>query len=275
VYLAQLHGKLSSKTERSEDILTSDVFSFFKYSNREIFLKAYLQELGLDVTGQEAKDAEFFFWPHFEEKTEPDLVIIVGNYYLLIEAKLFSPFGEETKNRKAQLLREIEGGILEARNNSKDFRIIAITSDHYYKENKFGIIPSDFFNYFKWTNWQAITLFLNDILESRRNLTVQERAFAADLYNLLDKKNLRDFGGFHNFYDLGPPLKTRECVFFEAKTATFRGAFIGFTESLPIDKKLGAFKKIFLHNRERELFKSLFKLEAMKKTEPSIFWRET
>ena len=98
----------------------------------------------MNVTSKDAKDAEFMFWPRFEENTEPDLVIMVGNYYLLIEVKLFSPFGEETKKRKAQLLREIEGGSLEARNYGKDFRLIAITSDHYYKEDKFRIIPWNF-----------------------------------------------------------------------------------------------------------------------------------
>jgi len=45
MYLAELHGKLSQRIERMEDILTSNVFSFFKYSTREIFLKGYLNEL--------------------------------------------------------------------------------------------------------------------------------------------------------------------------------------------------------------------------------------
>jgi len=87
MYLAELHGKLSSSVERQEDILTSNVFSFFKYSNREIFLKEFLSRSGCHVTSEEANKAEFIFWPRFEENTEPDLVIIVGKYYLLIEAK--------------------------------------------------------------------------------------------------------------------------------------------------------------------------------------------
>ncbi len=45
MYLAELHGKLSQRIERMENILTSNVFSFFKYSTREIFLKGYLNEL--------------------------------------------------------------------------------------------------------------------------------------------------------------------------------------------------------------------------------------
>jgi len=78
MYLAELHGKLSSKTERLEDILTSNVFSFFKYSDRTIFLRRYLKMLGFSVSSEEASEAEFVFWPRYEENTEPDLVIRVG-----------------------------------------------------------------------------------------------------------------------------------------------------------------------------------------------------
>lgn len=38
MYMAELRGKLSEKAEKQEDILTSNVFSFFKYANRQIFL---------------------------------------------------------------------------------------------------------------------------------------------------------------------------------------------------------------------------------------------
>ena len=83
MYQAELRGKLSSRIERMEDVLTSNVFSFFKYSTLEIFLKGYLGELGFAASDQEASEAEFIFWPHFEENTVPDLVIFVGDYYLL------------------------------------------------------------------------------------------------------------------------------------------------------------------------------------------------
>ena len=99
MYLAELRGKLSSRVERMEDVLTSNVFSFFKYSSRDIFLKKYLNELGFNVSDREAEEAEFRFWPVFEEGTEPDLVIIVGDYYLLIEAKYFRIWGKNRNYR--------------------------------------------------------------------------------------------------------------------------------------------------------------------------------
>ena len=50
MYLAEIHGKLSRKQENQEDILTSNVFSFFKYAPRNIFLSAFIQNLGLNVS---------------------------------------------------------------------------------------------------------------------------------------------------------------------------------------------------------------------------------
>lgn len=61
MYLAELYGKFSPREERMEDILTSNVFSFFKYSSRNIFLKSYLDSLGVDVSAKKARDAEFLF----------------------------------------------------------------------------------------------------------------------------------------------------------------------------------------------------------------------
>jgi len=274
MYLAELHGKLSSGIERMEDILTSNVFSFFKYSTREIFLRGYLNKLGFNISNQEANEAEFMFWPRFEENTEPDLVLIVGDYYLLIEAKYFSGFANETKKTKAQLLREIEGGKLEAKNYGKDFKLITITADHYYKENKFKIIPSDFIPHFKWTNWQSVSSFLYNTLESTRDIKKQERDFALDLYNILDKKNLRDFQGLNSLYNISAFLKSYASVFFEAMTAKFRGDFIGFMHSLSFDKKITPLRKTIFLNGQKKIFKPLLQLGKFKYTETHIFYKE-
>ena len=274
MYLAELHGKLSSRIERMEDILTSNVFSFFKYSTREIFLKGYLNKLGFNISNQQANDAEFIFWPRFEENTEPDLVIIVGDYYLLIEAKYFSGFADKTKRTKAQLLREIEGGKLEAENYGKEFRLIAITADHYYKKNKFKIITSDFSPYFKWTNWQLVSSFLDNTLATNENIKKQEQDFALDLYNLLDKKNLRDFQGLDSFYNISTFLKSYASVFFEARTAKFRGDFIGFIDSLSFDKKITPLRKTVFLSGQKKMFTSLLQLGKLKYIETPIFYKE-
>jgi len=271
MYLAELHGKLSSRAERMEDILTSNVFSFFKYSSRDIFLKGYLNKLGINISDQEAEEAEFRFWPVFEDGTEPDLVIIVGNYYLLIEAKYFSGFFEGTKKDEHQLLRELKNGKLEAKNYDKEFNLIAITADYYYKKEKFEVIPQNLRPNFKWTNWQLVSLFLDNILNCNPNIKGPERVFALDLYNLLDKKHLRDF---QKITYIGSLLKRYNSIFFDAKTAKLRGDFIGFIESLYLVKRLKPTGKTVFFNNTKRIFKSLSKLEKLRKVKSPIFFKE-
>lgn len=240
MYLAELQGKLSPRVERMEDILTSNVFSFFKYSSRDVFLKRYLSSLGFNISVQQARDAEFIFWPRFEDNTEPDLVLLTADYYILIEAKYFSGFAGETPKTNAQLLREIYGGRREARNYGKQFFLVAVTADSYKKDDKLKVIPEDLKHHCIWTNWQRVSWFLYNILESNFYLRKEDRDFATDLYNLLDLKNLRGFKGFKEITGEEVSLKTdaRASVFFDARTAKFRGDFIGFANSLWFNRKL-------------------------------------
>ena len=99
--MAELNRKLPLVSEHKEDLLTSDIITFFKYCKREIFLKQYLLERGIKVSNDDVNHAEFKFWPRFGDKTEPDLVLIVGKYYLLIEANFRAGFGSKTKKTKA------------------------------------------------------------------------------------------------------------------------------------------------------------------------------
>lgn len=271
MYLAELRGKLSSRIERMEDVLTSNVFSFFKYSNRDIFLRKYLNKLGFSVSDQEAEEAEFRFWPVFEDGTEPDLVIMVGKYYLLIEAKYFSGFSEGAKKDEHQLLRELNNGKLEAENYDKEFNLIAITADYYFKEYKFKVIPQEFRPHFKWTNWQLVSSFLDNVLNSNPNIKGPERDFCLDLYNLLDKKHLRSFQSIT--YN-GPLLKDYKSIFFDAKTAKLRGDFIGFIDSLSLAKGLKPVGKTIFFISTKRIFKSLSKLEKLKQVKSPIFFKE-
>jgi len=237
MYQAELNGKLPSGICRMEDILTSNVFSFFKYSNRSIFLKSFLnKEIKLNITDKEAELAEFIFWPILSKNTEPDLVIIVGDWYLLIEAKFNSDFGEETLTRASQLDRELDEGLLEANNLNKKFKLIAITADYYFKPEKFNKINDD---YYVWTNWQKIATLLFNIIESEIDLNLYERSFATDLYNLLIDKKLREYRGIKSLKDIKFINYKSEELFFEAETAQYRGAYIGFLKSLSTIEPIG------------------------------------
>lgn len=243
MYLAELKGKLLTQLSRSEDILTSNVFSFFKYADRRVYLKGFLDQLGVTQSNEELEDAEFVFWPSFDDYTEPDVVMIVGSYYILFEAKYLSDFGQETDKHKSQLVREIEGGLLEAQALGKEFILVAITADYYYiKEKYFEVTTKPTCN-FKWINWQAVSSMLLRLIETEGH-QLPNYSFAMDLYNHLVKKDLRSFRSFLEIKkDFSLP--DREELFFSAKTARYRGSFMGFYTILeesrgvkPVDKYL-------------------------------------
>ena len=224
MYIAELKGKLSTKVQNQEDILTSNVFSFFKYTKRRAFFLSFLRELGFEITEMEAEKAEFFFWPCYEDKTEPDVVVVVGKYYILFEAKYLSDFGGD------QLKREATGGSLAAKNLGRQFYLCAITADYSEPKEKFQNIRK--LVNFKWFNWQNITSFL----EKKLKLDIPDRIFAEDLYLLLKRKNLRIFDGFLNKFKR-KRFKEGRFAFFDYISANYRGEFIGFLAAFSHRKK--------------------------------------
>ena len=232
MYLAEIRGKLSQENENREDILTSNVFSFFKYANRTEFLYPFIRSLGVEITPADAFAAEFLFWPKYADGTEPDLVLLIGDNYLLFEAKYLSGFGKETPIIKNQLRREIEGGCQEAGTLKKEFRIFALTSDYFEKSDFKKDIPDSYFHYFKWLNWQSIALFIFQVLERNQDLPPEIRLFAEDLYSLFLKKNLRGYEGTKVLNEVPKISQLEHALFFDASTASFRGDFIGFSQAL-------------------------------------------
>ena len=246
MYIAEIRGKLSSRVEHQEDILTSNVFSFFKYADRKNYLRPYLNsilmEFGARITEKDAEKAQFLFWPSYDDKTEPDVVIIVGRYYILFEAKYSSDFAKKTELSKDQLSREMEKGSQAAKNFGKQFFIVAVTADYNEPKEKFDEIKK--LVKFKWINWQFITLFL----EKRLKENIKNKEFSEDLYKLLIKRNLRNFNGFLDF-KIEKKIRESEFVFFEYKQAKHRGVFIGFLDAFTdqvrkIDKHESLFYKI-------------------------------
>jgi hypothetical protein len=240
MYLAELRGKVPSHLENSEDLLTSNVFSFFKYSDRTVYLKNLLKFLGITPSNDDLRTAEFLFWQSYDEGTEPDLVVIVGDHYLLFEAKHLSGFNS-SGGKRSQLVREVEGGLDEAMSLGKKFMLIAITSDYVFQGHKFQEIMTDYSDQFKWMNWQTISLMLLELLE-KHGSALPDLLFAKDLYHLLEKKRLRSFRPFKNI--VGAYRGTvPERIFFSAESAQFRGEFIGFSKALStlpkVDKSKG------------------------------------
>lgn len=244
MYLAELSGKLSISEKNKEDILTSNVFSFFKYAPREVFLSAFVQSLGLEINDREIKEAIFQFWPQFDDGTEPDLIILMGNFYILIEAKFHSGFGEGTSISDFQLFREFNNGMINAKSLGMQFVFIAITA--HYSKNKFysdiSYFPND---QLIWTNWHQISIIIWEILQRNKTIKIETRSFAEDLYQLLVVKKLRNYAGseiIRRFPLISEPINF---LFFDPSTAQYRGNFIGFTHALQIFEILIPPKNIF------------------------------
>jgi hypothetical protein len=245
--VAELYGKLPSKLDHKEDILTSNVFSFFKYSHRQVF-KNYLLKIGINITLNESKNAEFSFWPNYHDRTEPDLVIVCGKYYLLFEAKLYSDFSPETINIESQIEREIKMGKMTAYNLNKEFVYIVITAEYYKNKAKYIKYENNDYR-FIWSNWQSITRFISDQIESEK--IKQDYEFAYDLLSLLIKKRLRSFIGISNIYPRNE-IELIDPVFYYVKTSRFKGEFTGFIKNLSDFDKISKYQNIF----EKSFFKS-------------------
>jgi hypothetical protein len=189
MYRAELHGKLSRDLQQAEDILTSNVFSFYLYADR-VHLQHLLRACAkVIVTVEEAQHAHFRFWPTFDDGTEPDVVIELGGYYVLIEAKLHSGFGEHSDDQnKHQLLRESRQGRREAIGEGREFIFLTVTDEPIPRSEIYGVLQEANRDAWRWTNWSLIA----DALASGPLVPQMGR----DLLALMQRKGLRRFNGF-------------------------------------------------------------------------------
>lgn len=111
---AELGGKFRSELladpDRFEDTLTSAVFGALQYLPRDQLLLPLLRATfpALAWAAEDVREADFEFWPRFDEETEPDVVIRAGSRLVVVEAKFGSGFG------RAQLRREWDGAARKA-----------------------------------------------------------------------------------------------------------------------------------------------------------------
>jgi hypothetical protein len=226
---AELRGKLPGGIRNLEDVLTSYVFSFLQYSSRSTFLGMFLKDVGISVPVAELEAAEFRFWPTFPDGTEPDLVIVVGDHYVLFEAKLFTSFDPGASCRQPQVVREIEGGMEEAIREGKLFHFVAVTADSCFPREALGCYQQHA-PVMRWVNWQSIArLVLTQIEE--HGATLPDGEYARDLLTILDVRNLRGFRGF-DAIDMPVTARPPETLFLSAQTLAYRGEFLGFRAML-------------------------------------------
>jgi hypothetical protein len=233
MYQAELKGKLRPSASDREDLLTSNVFSFLKYSDRTVYLGEFLCRLAqLAIPAAELPTISFHFWPCLDDGTQPDVVIESETHYLLVEAKYHSGVAEEEGNPAGQLVRECDAGATEAMNRGKTFHLLLITDDSTPPGRLFSHIPPRHRERATWTNWQSVASLLLAQLETAAT-AAPNYLFARDLYDLLDYKHLRGFITFARLAEIPAAPVTRQ-IFFAAETASFRGDFIGVAPALSI-----------------------------------------
>ena len=217
MYQAELRGKLSRGIEETEDVLTSNVFGFFEYADREQFLRNYLVKLELDVSVEQARTARFEFWPTYSDGTEPDLVIRVGDYYILVEAKLYSDFYRDRSNPAMdQLNREWLGGSTLAAKLGVKFKLLTITAESYPKSVAYEELESN--PDWIWSNWQFVALFLEETADT---------PMSGHLLSLLKRKGLVGFAGFARLSQVELAVDSSARIFYEPTKV--RSGFSGFS----------------------------------------------
>lgn len=216
---AELHRKLRPSRLDQEDILTSQVFGALNYGDRRL-LQRYLEALGVDVSLEEAQRAEFEFWPVYADATEPDLVLRVGHWYLLFEAKLLSGFSRDAAQpERNQLRRELRGGRKAAEAEALRFRLVTVTRESWCDPTRYPELEAERPTWV-FSNWQTIAQVLMD-------RTPEELGrIGTDLLELLVRRGLRPFLGFRRLRGVRVAPTTQ--VFFDRRGSAHADTFRGF-----------------------------------------------
>ncbi|MCD4670744.1 MAG: hypothetical protein K8S14_09900, partial [Actinomycetia bacterium] len=111
----------------------------------------------------------------------------------------------------------------------KDFILVAITEDYYYKQHNFKDIEK-YKKFFKWINWQTVSKILIKLIE-QFNDKLPDYLFTKDLSDLLERKKLRTFRPFNDI--IFKPVKyiSKE-IFLSIESTDHVENFIGFNNLL-------------------------------------------
>jgi len=194
VLMAQLRGKLPTDVWlSSEDLLTSAVFGTLKNLPDPVAIA--LLSRGQPLEGSRppvlSPPLRWRFWPWWDI-CEPDVVVEDDENLCVIEAKLYSDFGEDA-TAGTQLRREWTDGLARAREVGKELWLVTLTnhtpSPRAAMERQLARAdarPS----HVCWLGWLEVGRFL-------RNLTDDPTGgWAEDLLELLSRMGLAPFDGF-------------------------------------------------------------------------------
>ena len=224
MYLATLHGKLPSEIASLEDLVTSNVFGFLKYADRQRYLGSVLNLLDVDASAEDLESAELTPWPTYAANTEPDVVLRVAMFYILFEAKWLSPFGKESEKTDAQVDRELREGSAQADSENLVFRFVPVTPDFHYENEVAKKIPTENRHTLRWLRWGDIASVVQEVL---RDPNAPDRRMAEDLIAVMRRQHLLLFQGFRGI-DSRPISSPSIPLFLQDSSYRFSG-FKGLT----------------------------------------------
>lgn len=184
-----IYAELKSKipeVKRSEDILTSNVFTLFKILPEEYILKLICKIVPSSVSEKikDKKVSEFSLWKKFSNLKEPEIYIKLDpEYYVLVEIKYMSPESGETQ------LKDYLGSI-----PFENKILIYLTADRTEpilttKKSMYKGLP------IYWTNWHKLKSAIEELFEKETDKIIQ------NIYKLiityLNHKGFSYFDGWH------------------------------------------------------------------------------
>ena len=191
--VAQLHGKLASDMWLgSEDLLTSAIFGTLKNVSPEVFIDLVHSAKSIDGTSGPllSTPLDWTFWPWWDT-CEPDVVIEDANNICVLEAKLYSDFGEESLSG-TQLSREWSDGMSRAVASGRELWLLAVTNHARVPEaaiRKQLALSTAQFSRVCWLSWSDIGTALQRADEFLG-------PWQDDLLELLMRMGLAPFDGF-------------------------------------------------------------------------------
>lgn len=203
--LAELRGKLdvtkSTGASRLEDTLTDAVFAAFRYLPKATalsrLLHAFFPQVGF--SSEEVSRARVELWPRLSAGTEPDVMLTVGRWLILVEAKYRSGFGIDA-DRTHQLEREWRHGRDHAAARKlKGPLIVAVTDDprtpaeiHGVREAlEDAVVQAAGFSAadaIRWVPWQSLARILEDM---RGDVPGEQQELIDDVLAVMQSRGVR------------------------------------------------------------------------------------
>jgi hypothetical protein len=235
--MAQLRGKLATDVWLgSEDLLTSAVFGTLK--NLPASITAELLSRAQPLEGSTplvlSGPLSWHFWPWWDV-CEPDVVVEDEENLCIIEAKLYSEFGEDATTG-SQLRREWTDGFRRAQKVGKRLWLVALTNHASFPEEAIRrqlVRAGSESSRVCWLSWFEIGRFLDGLGDELAS------GWREDLLELLSRMGLAPFDGFGEIISYSALIPTSLPWAERLPLGAERLETVGFREAIEAARALG------------------------------------